>query len=106
MKFKKLTRAGLLVLALGLLLGICLCVSTFDASYAQAPAAAPAAPAAAPADAGPPACSAKVLTECTPSSGDTAWMLTSVALVLDDDHSRDLACSTAGWCARRTSATR
>ncbi|MBV8513204.1 MAG: ammonium transporter [Xanthobacteraceae bacterium] len=78
MKFKKLTRAGLLVLALGLLLGICLSVSTFDASYAQAPAA----PAAAPADAGPPACSAKVLTECTPSSGDTAWMLTSVALVL------------------------
>ncbi len=82
MKFKKLTRAGLLVLALGLLLGICFSVSTFDASYAQAPAAAPAAPAAAPADAGPPACSAKVLTECTPSSGDTAWMLTSVALVL------------------------
>ncbi len=82
MKFKKLTRAGLLVLALGLLLGICLSVSTFNASYAQAPAAAPAAPAAAPADAGPPACSAKVLTECTPSSGDTAWMLTSVALVL------------------------
>ncbi|MBV9628424.1 MAG: ammonium transporter [Xanthobacteraceae bacterium] len=78
MKFKKLTRAGLLALALGLLLGICLSVSTFDASYAQAPAA----PAAAPADAGPPACSAKVLTECTPSSGDTAWMLTSVALVL------------------------
>jgi Amt family ammonium transporter len=79
MKFKKLTRAGLLVLALGLLLGLCFSVSTFDASYAQAPAAAPAAPAA---DAGPPACSAKVLTECTPSSGDTAWMLTSVALVL------------------------
>jgi Amt family ammonium transporter len=82
MKFKKLTRAGLLVLALGLLLGLCFSVSTFDKSYAQAPAAAPAAPAAAPADAGPPACSAKVLTECTPSSGDTAWMLTSVALVL------------------------
>ncbi len=82
MKFKKLMRAGLLVLALGLLLGICFSVPTFDTSYAQAPAAAPAAPAAAPADAGPPACSAKVLTECTPSSGDTAWMLTSVALVL------------------------
>src|SRR6476646_3051529 len=82
MKFKKLMRAGLLVLALWLLLGICFSVPTFDASYAQAPAAAPAAPAAAPADAGPPACSAKVLTECTPSSGDTAWMLTSVALVL------------------------
>jgi Amt family ammonium transporter len=82
MKFKKLIRAGLLVLALGLLLGLCFSVPTFDASYAQAPAAAPAAPAAAPADAGPPACSAKVLTECTPNSGDTAWMLTSVALVL------------------------
>ena len=43
MKFKKLIRAGLLVLALGLLLGICFSVPTFDASYAQAPAAAPAA---------------------------------------------------------------
>src|SRR6202000_443013 len=31
---------------------------------------------------GPPASSAKVLTDCTPSGGDTAWMLTSVALVL------------------------
>src|ERR1700749_1599170 len=82
MKFKKLMRAGLLVLALGLLLGICISVPTFDASYAQAPAAAPAAPAAAPADAGPPACCAQVLTECTPNSVATAWMLTSVALVL------------------------
>src|SRR4030088_2838711 len=33
-------------------------------------------------DAAPPACSAKVLENCTPNSGDTAWMLTSVALVL------------------------
>jgi ammonium transporter, Amt family len=82
MTFKKLTCAGLLALALGLLLGIMLSVPTFDASYAQAPAA-EATPAAAPAaDAGPPACSAKVLENCTPNSGDTAWMLTSVALVL------------------------
>ena len=29
-----------------------------------------------------PACSAKVLEKCAPNSGDTAWMLTSVALVL------------------------
>src|SRR3979411_1070942 len=29
-----------------------------------------------------PVCSAKVLENCTPNSGDTAWMLTSVALVL------------------------
>jgi len=33
-------------------------------------------------DGGPPACSAKVLENCTPNAGDTAWMLTSVALVL------------------------
>src|SRR5208282_1144839 len=32
--------------------------------------------------ASPPACDAKTLTECTPNSGDTAWMLTSMALVL------------------------
>ena len=30
----------------------------------------------------PPACDAKTLEACTPNSGDTAWMLTSVALVL------------------------
>ena len=30
----------------------------------------------------PPACDAKTLAACTPNSGDTAWMLTSVALVL------------------------
>ena len=48
-----------------------------------APAAAPAAPAAPP-----PACAndpdpkKAVLEKCTPNSGDTAWMLTSVALVL------------------------
>src|SRR3981189_1634702 len=33
-------------------------------------------------DAAPPACSAKVLEKCTPNAGDTAWMMTSVALVL------------------------
>jgi ammonium transporter, Amt family len=32
-------------------------------------------------DAAPPACG-KILEKCTPNSGDTAWMLTSVALVL------------------------
>ena len=66
-------------------------------SFAQTPAAAPAATAAAaakPAPTPPPACSAEipetdttadvpaVLTNCTPSGGDTAWMLTSMALVL------------------------
>ena len=56
------------------------------------PAPAPAAPAAAPAPAAPapaaaapaspPSCSSTVLMACTPNSGDTAWMMTSVALVL------------------------
>jgi len=30
----------------------------------------------------PPACDAKILQRCTPNAGDTAWMLTAVALVL------------------------
>ncbi|MDE1902566.1 MAG: ammonium transporter, partial [Alphaproteobacteria bacterium] len=45
------------------------------------PAPAAAAPAAA-APAAPPACGGKVMTKCTPDSGDSAWMLASVALVL------------------------
>ena len=46
-----------------------------------ADAAVPAA-AAVPAPPPPPACGGSVLTKCTPNGGDTAWMLTSVALVL------------------------
>jgi ammonium transporter, Amt family len=93
MTLKKPSRAGLLAIAFGLLLGLILSVASFDASYAQAPApgAAPAPAAAAPATppAPPPAACASdpdpkkaVLEKCTPNSGDTAWMLTSVALVL------------------------
>ena len=89
MTFKKSSRAGLFALAFGILIGLFLSVATYEASYAQAqaPAAAPAAAPPAPA-APPPACAAdpdpkKAVTEkCTPNSGDTAWMLTSVALVL------------------------
>jgi Amt family ammonium transporter len=82
MTLKKTSRAGLAALVLGILVGIFLCVAMSDHSFAQAPAteAAPAAAAAAPACDGtakPP-----VLENCTPNSGDTAWMLTSVALVL------------------------
>src|SRR5712691_7611007 len=33
-------------------------------------------------DAAPPVCGGNILEKCTPNSGDTAWMLTSVALVL------------------------
>jgi Amt family ammonium transporter len=93
MMFKKSTRAGLVALAFGAVLGIALSFASVPSSYAQAPAAAPAAAtpdAAKPAEpaAPPPACAADpdpkkaVLTNCTPNSGDTAWMLTSVALVL------------------------
>ena len=85
MTLKKFSRAGLLALAGAIALAILLTLPTFHTSYAQtpqatAPAAAPAAPAAA--EAPPPACDAKTLTNCTPNSGDTAWMLTSMAIVL------------------------
>ena len=85
MKLKRFSRAGLLALAGALLLAVVLSLPTFHASYAQTPtpaAPAAAAPAAAPAEAPPPACDAKTLEKCTPNSGDTAWMLTSMAIVL------------------------
>ena len=78
------TRGGLAALIFGLLIAVFIGAQFFAATpvHAQAPAATetPAAPAAA-AEA-PPACDAKTLEKCTPNSGDTAWMLTSVALVL------------------------
>src|SRR5207247_1855633 len=84
-------RAGLAGLAVAALLGLSLSIGTVHHSYAEmaAPPAA-GAPAAAPAPdaAAPPACAndpdpkKAVLEKCTPNSGDTAWMLTSVALVL------------------------
>ncbi len=55
------------------------------ATAAPAPAAPPATtatPAPAPAVAAPPACDSNHMTKCTPNNGDTAWMLTSMALVL------------------------
>ncbi len=89
MTLKKSSRAGLVALALGIMLGLFLSVASFDASYAQAPAPAAAPAAAPPAPAAPPPACANdpdpkkaVLEKCTPNSGDTAWMLTSVALVL------------------------
>jgi ammonium transporter, Amt family len=84
MTLKKLSRAGLLALAGAIALAILLSVPTFHVAYAQTPetTAPAAATAAAPAEAAPPACDAKTLTNCSPNSGDTAWMLTSMALVL------------------------
>jgi Amt family ammonium transporter len=83
------SRAGLLALAFGILLALILSVGIDSTSYAQTPGAAPAPATAAPAPPAPaPACAndpdpkKAVLTKCAPNSGDTAWMLTSVALVL------------------------
>jgi Amt family ammonium transporter len=53
-----------------------------DAPAADAPAAAAPAPDATAAATTPPACDPKTLEKCSPNSGDTAWMLASVALVL------------------------
>src|SRR5439155_13244242 len=66
-------------LACGLILAAFLSIVLIDACYAQSPAPAPSA--ATDAAALPP-CDAKVQENCRPDSGDTAWMLTSVALVL------------------------
>jgi ammonium transporter, Amt family len=78
------TRGGLAALIFGLLIAVFVGAQFFAATsvHAQGPAATetPAAPAAAAET--PPACDAKTLEKCTPNSGDTAWMLTSVALVL------------------------
>src|SRR5258707_2643950 len=82
MTFKKPTRAGLVALALGVLFALFLSMSVIDGSYAQETAATPAAGAAPPACVGNPDPKLAVLENCTPNSGDTAWMLTSMALVL------------------------
>ena len=95
----KFSRAGLMALVFGVLFSLVASFVALDIASAQAPAtpAPAAAPAAAPAPAAtpapeaaaaPPACASDpdpkkaVLEKCTPNSGDTAWMLTSVALVL------------------------
>src|SRR5258706_16365962 len=80
MTLKKPTSAGLLALALGALFALFLSLSVIDHSYAEEAAAAPVADAAPPACAGNPDPKLAVLENCTPNSGDTAWMLTSVAL--------------------------
>jgi ammonium transporter, Amt family len=83
MPLKKFCRAGLPALAGAVLLAALLGLPTVHSAYAQDQAA-PAATssAAAPAPAAPPACDAKTMEKCTPNSGDTAWMLTSMAIVL------------------------
>ncbi len=76
------SRAGFLALLCGFLLAAAATVMSSSHGFAQTTAPAVTAPASPAAAATPPACDAKTLKECTPNSGDTAWMLTSVALVL------------------------
>jgi ammonium transporter, Amt family len=79
MTFKRLSRVGLVALAIIAVIGLVFALSSFfDQSYAQTP------PPATPPEPEPPtpSCDAKMLINCSPNSGDTAWMMTSVALVL------------------------
>jgi ammonium transporter, Amt family len=84
MTTRKPTRGGLAALVFGLLIALFVSAQFFAATYVHAQTPAPAATEAAPAapEAAAPACDAKMTINCTPNSGDTAWMLTSVALVL------------------------
>src|ERR1700722_14402031 len=94
MKLTRILTGLAAALATAMFIGLAAPAAVAQDNPATAPAAAPAAPAAAPAatapaaaaapaaPAAPPSCSATVLEKCTGNSGDTAWMLTSVALVL------------------------
>jgi Amt family ammonium transporter len=77
MTIKKPKRAGLMALIFGVLLGLCLTVSFHTRVYAQAPAAEESTQVVETLS-----CDAKVQKECSPNSGDTAWMMTSMAIVL------------------------
>src|SRR5256885_2076223 len=83
MTFKKPSRAGLMALVFTLLLGLFFSISAFTpTSYAEEATPAPTADAMPPACVGNPDPKLAVLEKCSPNSGDTAWMLTSMALVL------------------------
>jgi ammonium transporter, Amt family len=79
MTIKKPKHAGPIALIFGVLLGLCLTVSVCTPVRAQdqAPAAESSG-----VTVETLACDSKVQKECSPNSGDTAWMLTSMAIVL------------------------
>ena len=76
MTIKKPKRAGLMALIFGVLLGLCITVSFRAPAYAQAPAEE------STQVVETLKCDSKVQKECSPDSGDTAWMMTSMAIVL------------------------
>src|ERR1700687_2109191 len=82
MTCKKPTRAGLAAFLFAVLLGIFLNFSSFSPSYAQEPTAPPAAEESSGPAVETLSCDSKVQKECSPNSGDTAWMMTSMAIVL------------------------
>src|ERR1700756_4838645 len=75
---KQSFRARSAAIVCGLIFGAFLTLALVDVSWGQAPAAGAETPAVATA----PVCDSKTLFNCTPDKGDTAWMMTSVALVL------------------------
>ncbi len=77
MMIKKPKRAGLAAFIFAVLLGVCLTASLHTRVYAQAPAAEESTQVVETLS-----CDAKVQKECSPNSGDTAWMMTSMAIVL------------------------
>jgi ammonium transporter, Amt family len=79
MTIKKPKYAGLMALIFGVLLGLCFTVSVYTPVHAQdqTPAAESSG-----VTVETLACDSKVQKECSPNSGDTAWMLTSMAIVL------------------------
>lgn len=72
---KKPTRAGLVALIFGVLFNLCLSFTfaSYSSVYAQDESGV---------QVETLACDSKVQKECSPNSGDTAWMLTSMAIVL------------------------
>ena len=80
-KFSKTVRI-LSILAVDLFVACLMRLSSIKASRLRKTQRLLAPPLLPPPAASPPACDAKTLEKCTPNSGDTAWMLTSVALVL------------------------
>ncbi len=76
MMIKKPKRAGLAAFIFAVLLGLCLTASFHTRGYAQAPAEE------STQVVETLSCDSKVQKECSPNSGDTAWMMTSMAIVL------------------------
>src|SRR5262245_55028374 len=77
MALKFCFRARRAAIVCGLILGAFLTLALVDVSWAQAPAPSAETPAATV-----PICDSRNLKDCVPDKGDTAWMMTSVALVL------------------------